>query len=422
MADISKQLDELMAKVGSVEEAVATIGDPSVHLGSDGSSLSYWGGEEAVSVTPAMSGGRVKQLPMRLPKGYKRGPWKSAGEYLRDGMHNSASGEFAKKLTAWQTANDPVYKSIQGMSAQALSDGGALVLPEFNSTIMERVYANDIWNRTDQYTVAGNNMTFVASAETSRANGSRAGGLQAYWTEEGGSTTATKPTLRRFSLKLKKLCVVVYLTEELIEDTGPALEQYVSRKVAEEFNFMVGNAVFRGTGAGQPLGIFNAPALLTIAKEVSQTAATIVSANVDKMWARRLDQGAYAWYHNKDCGPQLDNLSQSIGTAGVALYRPADGLAGVAPQLLKTAPRVETEFASTLGTVGDICLADLGQYVTISKGGINQAISTHVEFLTGQTALRFTMRIDGQPWEASPITPFQGSNTQSAFLTLATRA
>lgn len=422
MPDISAQLDELTKKLGSVEEAVATLGDPSMHLGNDGASLGYWAGEEDVAIAPAMNNGRIKSLPKRLPKGYKRGPWKSVGEFLRDGAKHFGSSDFNGKLSKWEKDNDALFKSIQGMSAQSLSDGGALILPEFNQTIMERVYANDIWNRTDQYTVSGNNMTFVASSETSRANGSRAGGLQSYWTEEGGSTTASKPGLRRFSLKLKKLCVVVYLTEELIEDAGPALEQYVSRKVAEEFNFVVGNSVFRGTGAGQPLGIFNAPALLTIAKESGQTAATIVAANIDKMWARRLDQGAYAWYHNKDCGPQLDNLAQDIGTSGLALYRPTNGIAGVAPQTLKGAPRIETEFASTVGTVGDICLADLGQYVTISKGGINQAISTHVEFLTGQTALRFTMRIDGQPWEASPITPFQGSNTQSAFSVLATRA
>src|SRR5690606_37667096 len=111
--------------------------------------------------------------------------------------------------------------------------------------------------------------------------GARHGGLQAFWTAEGARIADSKPQLRQFSMKLKKLAVVVYLTEELIQDAGAALEQYVSRKVAEEFNFMLGDAVFNGNGTGQPLGIMRSPALLTITKEQSQSPSTIVSENID---------------------------------------------------------------------------------------------------------------------------------------------
>lgn len=424
MAKTTEQkIDELIKQGATLQEAVNGLGGSHIHVGNDGSSMSYWDSEEAVSLSPAMAGGRMKSIPKTLPKGYKRGPWKSAGEFLRDGYtakKESNYGEFAKKHQSH--FDQPVLKSIQGMSTQVAADGAALILPEFNTTIMERVYANDLWNRTDQYTVAGNNMTFLANAETSRANGSRHGGLQAFWTAEAGNIQSSKPQMRQLGLKLKKLAVVVYLTDELIEDAGAALEQFVSRKVSEEFNFMLGDTIFNGTGAGQPLGILNSPSYLLITKESNQSPSTIVSENIDKMWARRYVGGNYAWYHNQDCGPQLDKLSQAIGTAGVALYRPADGIAGVMPQLLKTAPRVETEFNNTVGTAGDIILADLGQYITISKGGIAQAVSVHVEFLTDQTALRFTMRVDGQPWEHSALTPYKGSNTQSSFIGIETRS
>jgi len=63
----------------------------------------------------------------------------------------------------------------------------------------------------------------------------------------------------------------------------------------------------------------------------------------------------------------------------------------------------------------------LGQVLSISKGGVAQAVSMHVEFLTDQLALRFTMRMNACPWENSPITPFKGSNTQSSFVTLGAR-
>jgi hypothetical protein len=38
------------------------------------------------------------------------------------------------------------------------------------------------------------------------------------------------------------------------------------------------------------------------------------------------------------------------------------------------------------------------------------------------TAYKFTVRVDARPMDATPITPYKGSNTQSAFVVLETRA
>jgi HK97 family phage major capsid protein len=80
------------------------------------------------------------------------------------------------------------------------------------------------------------------------------------------------------------------------------------------------------------------------------------------------------------------------------------------------------EHASTLGTVGDIALVDLSQYLLIDKGGMNSASSIHVRFLNDEMTFKFTLRIDGQPIWNSALTPAKGSNTQSPFVVLATRA
>ena len=85
------------------------------------------------------------------------------------------------------------------------------------------------------------------------------------------------------------------------------------------------------------------------------------------------------------------------------------------------APVMETEFNSTLGTVGDIALVDWSQYATISKGGPKVDNSLHVYFTTDQEAVRSTWRIDGAPWQASAVTPYQGTNTQSPIVLLETR-
>ena len=83
---------------------------------------------------------------------------------------------------------------------------------------------------------------------------------------------------------------------------------------------------------------------------------------------------------------------------------------------------LEIEQCSALGDVGDIILADLSQYLTIEKGGLQSASSIHVQFVTDETAYRFVVRNNGQPIWNSALTPYKGANDLSPFVTLAERA
>lgn len=350
--------------------------------------------------------------------GYK--PWgefKDFRDFVRSGFEGHQQAHFRDRMHRH-------FNAVQGMSEGIGSDGGMTVMPEFATGIIDRVYANDLWNRTDNYPVSGNNMTFLANAETSRVAGSRHGGMRGYWLGEGATATKSKPTLREVSIKLQKCGVLVYLTQELLDDTGYALQQYVERKASEEFNFMIGDSLINGTGAGQPLGVLNAPSLVSIAKETGQAGATIVPENVVKMYSRFYAPNLpnMRWYHNQDIGPQMDLMTLGIGAAGIAVYMPPNGLADAPFGTLRGRPLQPTEFNATLGTQGDIIAADLGQVLSISKGGVMQAVSMHVEFLTQQLALLFTLRINARPWETAAITPYKGSNTQSNFVTLDMRA
>lgn len=429
---IDTQVAELVKQGASQQEAIETVAktvnslkeklDQPVfpvraHAG-DGS-LGYWDmeGKPEVIKTRVRTDGKHRPLPKSMPKTYKpREHFKSAGEFYHDLIRNPEQfrAKHAKSL-------ESIQKAIQGLNTQTGADGGHWILPEFSNDIIDIAYSNDLWARTDGYTVAGNNLTFKANAETSRANGSRHGGLRGYWVGEGATLTKSKPQTRPVSLKLNKCAVLVYITDEQIEDGGPAFEQYVNQKAADEFNFLLGDAVFNGSGVGMPLGILNSPAFLAIAAEGGQTGAQIWAENIDKMWARRQVSGDYQWYNNQDIHPQLASLMRGVGVAGDLVYNPPGGISAAPYGTLKGRPLNDTEFNATLGTVGDLVLADLGQYITISKGGVTQAASMHIEFLTDQMALRFTLRVDGRPAHVSPITPYKGTNTQSFFLGIATR-
>lgn len=329
--------------------------------------------------------------------------------------------EFMRK----QFESETVKKAATGMGELIGSDGGFLVPPQFSNKIFERVYAEqNLLTKTDQYTSSSNTMIFPRNAETSRATGSRWGGVRAYWVQEGSAGTISAPTFGQLRLQLNKLMCLARVTEELIKDASTSLESYLTRVFSLEIGFAANNALYRGTGAGQPLGLLNAPCAVTVSKESGQLAATIVPANIAKMWARRFalgPTGSYMWLINQDVLPQLYLMTLGIGTAGVTTFMPPGGLSGAPYSTLMGAPIMEIEFASTLGTVGDIALVDLSQVVSITQG-MQSMTSLHVYFTTEEQAFRTSFRLDAAPWQASALTPFQGTNTQSPIVLLETRS
>jgi len=319
--------------------------------------------------------------------------------------------------------NRLIEARASGMNETIGSEGGFLVQSDFSNELWKRMYETGaLYSRTRRVGVKGDGITIPTIDETSRANGSRWGGVQAYWASEAGTVAASKPKFGQLELRLKKLMALSYATDELLADSA-ALEAIVADAFNEEMGFKVDDGIFNGTGAGQMLGILNSDALVTVNKEANQVAATILTENIIKMWSRMYGKSRAnaVWFINQDIEPQLFTMSLAVGTGGVPVYMPANGLAGSPYGTLMGRPVIPVEQCATLGTVGDIMLVDLSQYMTIDKGGVKGDSSMHVRFLYDEMAYRFITRIDGQPLWKSALTPFKGSNTQSPFVALQTR-
>jgi len=316
-------------------------------------------------------------------------------------------------------------KAPLGLQEGIPSAGGFLVGTDRAAGLLSRMYnVGQLIQRVDMVGISANSngMTFYAEDETSRVDGSRRGGVLGYWAAEAETKTKSKPKFREMELKLKKVIGLCYATDEMLQDAA-VLENRIMEIYPEELAFLVDNSILSGTGVGMPLGILNSGATVSVAKEVGQAAATIVAENIDKMWARRWLGGRnYVWIINQDTLPQLVALNRPVGTGGALVYSPPGGMSQAPYATLYGAPVIESEHAQTLGTVGDIILADLGQYQMIDKGGVQSASSIHVQFVTDETVFRFVYRVDGQPKWDSALTPLNGSNTVSPFVTLATRA
>lgn len=349
----------------------------------------------------------------------------------------SSFGEFAREVAVSRKNqqsptrilngfNQAASMAAQGMGEAIGADGGHLVPQEFVNKIFERVYAEgNLLSRTDIYNISSNTISFPRSGETSRATGSRWGGVQAYWRGEGGEPTKTKPTFAMLKLTLHKLIAMGVATEELLEDSATALDQYLMTCFGREINFTVSDSIINGTGSGMPLGILNADCTVSVAKETGQAAATINATNLIKMHARLWSgcrQNA-VWLINQDIEPQLHTLQIGTGVANQLVYMPPGGLSQLPYATLLGKPVIPVEYCATLGTVGDIILVDLSQWVTaVKSGGPKSAVSMHLYFNTDEQAFRVTYRLDSQPWWPAAVTPYKGSNTQSCAVTLATRA
>jgi len=346
-------------------------------------------------------------------------PWRTLGELLV-GVRDASM--FPHRMDERLKAQ----KAILGASSGVPSDGGFLIQQDFASEIFKIAHdTGAIMSRTRRIPIGpnANGLKINAIDETSRATGSRWGGVQAYWEAEGDTASATKPKFRQLNLSLNKLLAVMYATDELLAD-ATALGAVAQQAVSEEIIYEVENSIFRGSGVGKPMGILNATATVSVTKETGQAAATLVTQNLFKMWSRMhgRSRANAAWFYNQDIEPQLWGLEISVGTGGVPVYLPPGGLSQSPYSTLLGRPMIPVEYASTLGTVGDIVLADMSQYIVIDKGGVQAAESMHVQFLTDQMTYRWTYRIDGQPAWRSALTPANGTNSQSPFITLETRS
>lgn len=345
--------------------------------------------------------------------------WVTKGEFFRAVYQHATGKETDKRLQAMMEHRAPT-----GFGESMDNDGGFLVPVQFVAELLQRVYAlGQVISRCRLIPMSTNKIVFPAVDETSRANGSRHGGVQAFWEEEGGTITPSKGKFSKVELEANLLTAAAHVTDQLLEDV-PALGAWLSLVFTEEMTFKLEDAIWEGSGAGQPLGVQNSGAMITIPAEGGQAAGSIVPENIVNMRARLFarSRANSVFFTNQDVDPALHTLVLEGASSSIPVYLPANGLSGAQFDTLYGRPVVPIEYAETLGTAGDITLADMSQYFLGQRGGIQSATSIHVKFLENEQTFRFRLRADGQPWWKSALTPFKGSATQSPFVRIATRA
>lgn len=342
----------------------------------------------------------------------------SAADFAR-AVHSACyPGSIAEpRLQALRRAGEPMAAPT-GYMQEGQSAEGYLVPPAISSRVWELVSTlEDIFQLCSPEPTASNAVGLQANETTPWG----ATGVQAYWRAEAAQMTASKIVPGERQTRLHELYALVLATEELISD-APLLESRLTRDAAKAISWKASEAVVRGTGAGQPLGFEKAACLVTVAKESSQAADTILPKNLTKMFSRLLASpgDVVRWLANRDVVSEFVDLKIGNEPSWVGIN---GGLRDAPNGMLLGYPILFTEHAKTLGDLGDITLANFSGYHAVERrGGVKYDTSIHLYFDYAMTAFRWIFRLGGQPYLSGPVSPANGSNTRSHFVNLAERA
>ena len=338
----------------------------------------------------------------------------SLGEQLQAIVTSTKTGVADKRLLR-------VNNEIKGNNTSTGADGGYAIQEDFAGQILETaVSTGDILSRVDSYTVGANsNAARWLMIDETDVSASVFGGVQMYWAAEGATVTASRPKFKELKLDLEKMMGFAYATDELLQDAA-FMSGFFGTAFTVATNRLLEDSIICGDGEGKPTGILKSGALIETPAETGQAANTITTKNILSMWSRALFTGRRnaVWLIHPDLEDQLPQLM--LGDKPV--WMPEGGISGAQYQTILGRPVLFNDNCKAMGSVGDVILADLKQYMLLRKGSAKQDWSMHVEFLTDQYCFRMVLRCNGTPKVTAPVKLKNSVRTRSPFVTLAARS
>ncbi len=313
--------------------------------------------------------------------------------------------------------------SVAGSDEQGVYDdafGGFLVPTEFSNRFLTVDPEMDpTANLTQKIPLTGNSVDIPARVDKNHSV-SVTGGFQFRRTAETQDAIASRIQMEQVNLKIQDMTGAMYITDNLLEDSPMAVGAILASSIQQEANSFVLNEKIFGNGTNGYEGIMNTSSLITVPKEVGQTADTITGQNLVDMRSRCWGYGQAIWLVNHDALGTIASARLDGTNSDNFIFTPGNGTD--IPDRILGRPVFFTEYVNTVGDLGDINLCNWGEYLEASKGGLRIAESMHVRFLAREKTLRAVMRNDGKSWWNSVLTPKNGAASRSPFITLEARA
>jgi HK97 family phage major capsid protein len=319
-------------------------------------------------------------------------------------------------------AQAKLHRIRNAFSSTVPSEGGFLIPETLRSEILKVSLETSIVRpRARVIPMETLRVPFPAIDSTSNVS-SVYGGIVGYWTEEGAALTESQASFGRVVLDAKKLTAYTEVPNELISDSLTSFQAFIDEIFPEALGFYEDYAFLRGSGVGEPLGVLNSPARITVTEA---SANLILWDDVVAMYARMLpgSLNRAVWVASIDTFPQLARMTlpvknvagtENVGGAG-AWTTDMHGN----PQLsLLGRPVILTEKVPGLGVTGALSFIDFGFYLLGDRQVMSAMSSPHFKFNQDRTAYRIIERVDGRPWINSAITPKNNTATLSPIVSL----
>jgi HK97 family phage major capsid protein len=242
------------------------------------------------------------------------------------------------------------------------------------------------------------------------------GGMKFYWGEEAAEKTNSDPAFGKVTLSAKKLYGYTYASDELVDDAAISLSDFLGGPMGmsgglawtEDYSFI------NGTGAGQPLGVINAPATITVARAGTTTPVTYP--DLVNMVESFLPSGRGVWFISQSA---ISNLMTLVDGASAYIWGSTEK--GV-PNTLLGYPVVFTEKCPRVGSAGDVILADWRYYLIGDRQATTLESTQYDRWKYDETSWRAVHRVDGQPWLSDALRYQDGTTEVSPFVILGAKS
>jgi len=375
-----------------------------------------------------------KQLPANSPLSLQNfGPGSRA---LTGGPGNGGGfenvGDFMQAL--YRRSKGEGYDArLEPLRIQAATIGesgpgstGSFAVPE---QFVYKAFAEDLQDTVllqlcDKVTMTSDKLGIPGYADTDHNSTAPFGITWATIPESGSFGDYQALPFKKINLVARKSGAIFSASNEWLADADPAMRQRLESIFQASLRWYCESQLWNGVGGSEVLGALVGDGALSITKESGQSADTIMTENILKMWAR-LRPGSHnraIFCANPTTFPQLATLSIAVGTGGsvVSLLQPS-GIAGGPATSILGRPLYLSEHLPALGNAGDLCLLDPLLYVLGDRKQIVVDASPHIRFQYDETAFRAQVRFDGQPALSSVLQPANG-DTCAWLVKIAERA
>ena len=232
-------------------------------------------------------------------------------------------------------------------------------------------------------------------------------------TEGSEPTNSTQPVFKQLALNAKRLLAFTEVSNILLDNSPNSVEAIVSDCFKNAVTSWVDYQVFNGAGSSTTLqGIIDDDATIAVSRD---TASDVKLEDFAAMWARLTPQSRKnaAFYVNPTVLARLPLFGNSNH-----LVMLQNGAQGDFQLSFLGLPIIATEALPTLGTAGDVVLADMRYYVVGVNKDVVISASEHVGFTKDVVTYRVVARVDGKPQITAPIYLQNGTDTVSPFVQL----